>query len=169
MKPVLLGIIVGAHGIRGEVVIKTFTAAAEAIATYGPLADEAGGLHEIIACRPTAKGLVATLKGVGDRSAAERLKGTRLSVPRERLPPADEREYYHADLVGLSAHHPDGRQLGTVIGVQNFGAGDLIEIRLDGSSRSELVPFTDAFVPVVDLGGGRIVVAVSHTTDDREG
>jgi 16S rRNA processing protein RimM len=158
---VLLGRIAGAHGIRGEVLIKTFTAAPEDIGAYGPLSDAAGARSFIVAAaRPTPKGVVARLAGIADRTAAEALKGTELYVDRDRLPAAAEGEFYHADLVGLDAVDPAGRPLGTVIAVHNYGAGDLLEVRLAGSGRTELVPFTDDAVPEVDIAARRAVIAL---------
>lgn len=158
---VLLGRVAGAHGIRGDVTIRTFTADPAAIGAYGPLSDTSGALSlDIRVVRVTEKGVVARIKGIADRSAAERLKGVELYAERARLPAAQAREFYHADLIGLAAVDPQGRAVGEVVAVQNFGAGDLLEIRLAGSAATDLIPFTDAFVPDVDLPGGRVVVAM---------
>jgi 16S rRNA processing protein RimM len=157
-KRILLGRIAGAHGIRGEVLIKTSTARPEDIAAYGPLDDGAGRTLAIEAARVTSKGVVARIAGIGDRSGAEALKGVSLHVDRERLPTPAEGEFYHADLIGLAAVDPDGRPVGEVVAVHNHGAGDLLEVRLAESGRTELVAFTDAFVPEVDLAARRVVV-----------
>ena len=163
---VLLGRIAGAHGIRGDVLIKTFTAAPESIGAYGPLADKSGArTFEIQSVRVTAKGVVARLKGVADRNAAEALKGIELYVERERLPAADEGEFYHADLIGLAAVDGEGRPVGEIVAVHNFGAGDLIEVRLAGSGKTELVPFTDDAVPEVDIAARRAVVVIPQTDE----
>jgi 16S rRNA processing protein RimM len=165
-RRLLLGRIAGAHGIRGEVVIHAYTAAPEAIAAYGPLWDEGGRrTFTIERLRVTAKGVVARLSGIGDRDAAEALKGTQLYVDRCRLPPAAEGEFYHADLVGLAAVDAAGTGIGEVVAVQNYGAGDLLELRLAGSATTELVPFTDAFVPEVDLAAGRVVVVLPRAVE----
>ena len=109
--------------------------------------------------RPAKDMLVARLKGVADRNAAEALKNLRLYVPRERLPaPADD-EFYHADLVGLAATTADGAPFGIVKAVHNFGAGDLLEIEPADGEATVMLPFTEATVPAVDIAGGRIVVA----------
>ena len=159
---ILLGRIAGAHGIRGEVVIHAFTAAPENIGAYGPLSDAAGTLtFKIGKARATSKGVVARLEGVTDRNAAEALKGVELFVERGRLPQAGEQEFYHADLIGLEAVSPDGAAVGRITAVQNYGAGDLLEIRLTGAGATELVPFTEAFVPQVDVAGGRVVVMLT--------
>lgn len=150
------------HGIKGEVRLKSFTAQPLQVARYGPLAAADGRSFEIASARPAAGSsspdmLVVRVKGVADRTAAERLKNLTLSVPFERLPPAEEGEYYHADLIGLSAVTPEGTAVGTVVAVQNFGAGDLLEIAPE-HGETLLVPFTDTAVPEVDVAGGRVVV-----------
>jgi 16S rRNA processing protein RimM len=158
---ILLGRIAGAHGIRGEVLIKTFTAAPENIGAYGPLSDESGTrTFKLKSARATPKGVVARLQGVDDRDGAEALKGIALYIERDRLPEAAEDEFYHADLVGLAAVSPGGKPVGEIVAVQNYGAGDLLEIRLTGSSKTELVPFTDAVVPEVDIATRRVVVVM---------
>ena len=155
---ILLGVIAGAHGIRGEVKLKSFTANPADIASYGALSDEAGGrLFEILAIKPAKDALIARLAGVEDRTAAEALKGTKLFVPRERMPAPDQDDYYHADLIGLDAVDASGNHFGTVLGVENYGAGDLLDIGDD--TASELLPFTKAFVPEIDLAARRIVIA----------
>jgi 16S rRNA processing protein RimM len=150
-----------AHGVKGEVRLRSFTEVPTDVAKYGPLSAADGRMFEIVSVRPAsgpASGmLVARLKGISDRNAAEALTGTRLSVPYERLPPPGAGEYYYADLVGLAAVSPEGDAIGTVIAVANFGAGDLLEI-VPERGESILVPFTDAAVPEVDIAGGRVVV-----------
>ena len=149
--------------------IHTFTDAPESIGAYGPLTDKSGERSFAVeSARITAKGVVARLKGVGDRTAAEALKGVELYVDRTRLPAAAEGEFYHADLIGLAAIDPEGKRIGEIVAVQNFGAGDLLEIRLAGSGKTELVPFTDAIVPEVDIAAGRVVVAFPATSDEEE-
>lgn len=158
---ILLGRILCPHGIRGDVVIETYTAAPRDIAGYGRLESEDGKRHfEIKIVRETPKGLIARIAGVADRTAAEPLKGTSLFVDRARLPEAAEGEFYHADLVGLAVEDGEGRRLGDVVAVANYGAGDLIEVRLEGRRKTELVPFTETFVPHVDIANGRVVVVL---------
>jgi 16S rRNA processing protein RimM len=170
---ILLGRIAGAHGIRGEVVIHAHTAAPEDIGAYGPLSDKRGARSFVIRIvRVTPKGVVARLEGVGDRTAAEALKGVELYVDRDRLPAAAEGEFYHADLIGLTAVDPQGRAIGDIVAVPNYGAGDLLEIRPTGSSKSELIPFTEACVPEIDVVARRVVVvrpAASGDADDASG
>lgn len=167
-EKVLLGVIVGVHGIRGEVALKTFTAEPDGIADYGPLTDQHGVRHEIKGLRITPKGVVARLANVTDRTAAERLRGSELYVDRDRLPPADEDEFYVEDLRGLKAFSPDGAELGEVVSVQNYGAGDLVEVRLIGRRQTELVPFTEAIVPDIDIAGRRLTLVMpTYAPDDR--
>lgn len=155
---VCVGIITGPQGVRGAVRVKSFTAAPEAVAAYGPVEDEAGTRRFELRVVGKAKGVVvATLPGVADRDAAAALKGLRLYVARDALPPPEEDEFYHADLLGLAAELADGTVLGRVRAVHDFGAGDSLEIAPEAGTPL-LVPFTRAAVPVIDLAGGRIVV-----------
>jgi 16S rRNA processing protein RimM len=149
-----------AHGVRGEVRLRSFTQDPMAVASYGPLESEDGTRRFTIeALRPAKDLFVARLEGVADRDAAEKLTNIRLFVSRDRLPPIDEDEtYYHADLVGLAAVTPDGAPLGTVTAILNFGAGDLVEIKPEGGGDALMVPFTDAAVPEIDIKARRIVV-----------
>jgi 16S rRNA processing protein RimM len=148
-----------AHGIRGEVRLRSFTQDPQAVATYGTLESEDGARFLTIeTLRPAKDHFVARFAGVIDRNAAEGLTGLRLYISRDRLPPVEDDEtFYHADLVGLAAVTPDGAPLGTVSAVHNFGAGDIVEIKRD-AGEPLLVPFTDAAVPQVDLKAGRMVV-----------
>jgi 16S rRNA processing protein RimM len=157
---VCLGQIGAAHGVRGEVRLRSFTADPAAIASYGPLETEDGRVFEIQSMRPAKDHFVATLAGIADRDAAQALVNVKLYVPRERLPePKEVDEFYHADLIGLSVVDRAGRQLGTVIAVHNFGAGDLIEVRQVEGAPTQLLPFDAATVPEIDVAAGRMVVA----------
>src|SRR5262245_49425231 len=131
-----------------------------AVKDYGPLMSEDGSASfEIEALRPAKGHLVARLRGVDDRNAAERLAQLRLFVPRERLPPPAADEFYHVDLIGLAAVTADGTEVGTVVALPDFGAGDTLELRPRTGVATIMLPFTDAFVPVVDVAAGRITVA----------
>ena len=166
---ILLADIVSAHGIRGDVVLRTYTADPEAISSYGTLSDESGRrTFEIASARATNKGVVARIKGVATRTDAEALRGTKLYVARSALPAPDDGDYYHTDLIGLAAQAPDGVPIGRIVAVQNFGAGDLLEIQLAGSKDSEFVPFTDACVPTVDIAGGTVVVIMPVMVGEPE-
>lgn len=156
---VLIAQIGAAHGVRGEVRLKAFTEDPLSVRRYGPLESEDGTRRfEIEAVRPAKNMLVARLKGVCDRSAAEALTNIRLFAARERLPKPADGEFYHADLVGLAAETASGEVYGTVKAVHNFGAGDLLEIEPAGGGATMLLPFTDTIVPTIDLAGRRIVV-----------
>jgi 16S rRNA processing protein RimM len=149
-----------AHGIRGEVRLKAFTQDPMAVARYGALEAEDGSrAFEIVSVRPARDMLVARLKGIGDRDAAERLKNLRLYVPRSRLPEPEPGEFYHADLVGLPVTTAAGAAYGTVVAVHNFGAGDLIEIKPVDQRETVMLPFTEAAFPVVDIAARRLVIA----------
>ena len=148
-----------AHGTRGEVRIKSFTANPMAVIGYGVLETEDGtATFEIESLRPAKSHWVAQLGGVRDRNAAERLVNVKLFVPRDRLPAAETDEFYHADLIGLAVVTTDGRALGTVVAIHDFGAGDILELRQEGKRDTVMLPFTSATVPVVDIAGGRIVI-----------
>ncbi len=160
----------GAHGIRGEVKLKSFTADPMAVKDYGMLEREDGGASlEIESVRPAKSHLVARFRGISDRDAAERLTNLKLFVPRERLPPPAADEFYHADLIGLPAMAADGTQVGTVIAVHDFGAGDILELRPQAGGTTILLPFSEACVPGVDIAGGRIIVALPATTPGKRG
>jgi 16S rRNA processing protein RimM len=155
---VCVGVVAGAHGVRGAVRIKSFTADPADVAAYGPLTDESGARRFRLAVVGQSKGVViARIDGVADRNAAEALRGVRLYVERSALPPPEEDEFYHADLVGMAAVQADGAPFGQVVAVHDFGAGDSLEIeRPEGGTI--LLPFSRAAVPVVDVAARRLVV-----------
>ena len=156
---VCLGQIGAPHGVRGEVRLRSFTAEPDAIAAYGPLQLEDGRTIAIESLRPAKDHFVATLSGIHDRDAAAQLANEKLYVPRERLPQlADPEEFYHSDLIGLAVVDRGGQRLGSVVAIHNFGAGDLIELKLDASNKTELLPFDDTNVPHVDIAGGKLVL-----------
>jgi 16S rRNA processing protein RimM len=160
----------GAHGLRGEVKLKSFTADPMALTGYGPLTTEDGSAtFEIEAVRAAKDHLIARFRGVGDRDTAERLANVRLFVARERLPPLAADEFYHADLIGLTAVTADGSEIGTVVAVHDFGAGDIVEVLPAGGGTSMMLPFTAAFVPSVDLANRRIVVAPLESAPESGG
>jgi 16S rRNA processing protein RimM len=154
----LVGRIAAAHGLRGLVKLQCFTALPESIGSYGPLSDAAGKrVFEVTVLNPVKGGVVASIAGVSDRTAAEKLRGVEPYMPRDRLPLPNEGEFYHADLVGLAVELKDGTPFGRVQAVENYGAGDLLAIVRPGG-RPVSLPFTDQVVPVVDIAGGRVVV-----------
>ena len=158
------------HGVRGAVKLWTFTEDPMAVKQYGPLATKDGARKFEVASAREANGhLVATLKGVATREDAERLNGIELYIPRDRLPATDDDEYYHADLIGLSAVTTADQPLGKVIAIHNFGAGDIIEIA-PPQGPTLLLPFTNAVVPTVDLAAGRVVIELPGEIEgDDEG
>jgi 16S rRNA processing protein RimM len=152
---VLLGEIGAAQGLKGEVRLRSFTAVPADIATYGPLEDETDTRTiDLQSVRVTPKALIARIKGVATREQAEALNGTKLYLPRARLPAAETGAWYHADLIGLQAVGGDGAAIGTVVAVHNFGAGDIVEVAPAGGGETLLVSFTEATVPEVDLEAG---------------
>jgi 16S rRNA processing protein RimM len=156
---ICLGQIGAAHGVRGEVRLRSFTADPDAIGRYGPLETEDGRVVQIKSLRAAKDHFVARLKGVSDRDAAEQLTNVKLYVARERLPePREPGEFYHADLIGLAVVDRAGAARGTVVAVHNFGAGDLIEVKPTDGNTTQILPFDEATVPVVDLAARRLVV-----------
>lgn len=169
-NPILLGQIGAAHGIKGEVRIATHTQDPLAIGTYGPLDTDRPGLTITIAkLRLNKNVVVAHIKGISDRTAAEQLNGVNLYLDRSKLPdPADEDDFYHADLLGLEARLESGVVIGAVSAIPNFGAGDLIEIRDSQSGDTYLYPFTKAVVPSIRLAEGYLTIVVPLDVDEGE-
>jgi 16S rRNA processing protein RimM len=167
---ILIGRIGPAHGIRGEVMLQSYASRPAAIASYGPLTDEAATrTFDITSLREAGKGLIARLDGVEDRTSAEALSGTNLYVARERLPPAGENEWYIADLVGLNAVTSGGMTIGSIFAIPNYGAGDLLEIVPAAGGETLLIPFADPFVAEVDPANGYVVVEMPTETADDVG
>lgn len=166
-----VGQIGAAHGIRGEVRVKSYTQPAGALAGYGPLTlvgSRAGPTTLTVErWRDGGTMLVVKFKEVPDRNAAELLNGRKLVVARDQLPPPeDDDDFYYADLVGLAVVDGDGVKLGQVVAVENFGASDLLEIAPpDGPT--VYLPFTKDFVPDVDLDAGRVTIVVPEGLFDR--
>jgi 16S rRNA processing protein RimM len=149
---VALAAIAGAHGIRGEVRLKLFAESPDSLRRARQLS--AGDRLLTLVSLTDAKQPIARFAEIGDRTGAESVRGRLLTVPRSALPPLEPGEYYHADLIGLPCESEEGESLGTVVAVENFGAGDLIEVeRCDG--RRSLVPFRTG---IADLADGRIVL-----------
>ena len=166
--PVCVARIGAAHGVRGAVKLWTFTEDPLAVQSYGPLMTKDGArLFEIANVREAKDHLVATFKGILTREDAEKLNGIELYVPREKLPATDDDEYYHADLIGLTAVNAAEEPLGRVIAIHNFGAGDIIEIA-PPKGATMLLPFTNAVVPAVDIAGGRVVIELPQEIEGEE-
>jgi len=152
-KRVALAAVAGAHGIKGELRLKLFADSVASLKAHKRVY-VGGELREMRELRDANKTAIARLDGVADRTAAEALRGLLIEVDRDALPALGEGEYYHADLVGLACVGIDGETLGTVAGIENFGAGDLIEVLLVDGKRS-LIPFRD---PIAVLGEDRVVM-----------
>ena len=152
-RRIALAAVAGAHGVKGEVRLKLFSESADSLAVHEKLY-LGGAERRLLSVRDGGKTAVARFEGVDDRSAAEALRGSLVEVDRAVLPPLEEGEYYHADLIGLPAVDAGGNRVGKVVAVENYGAGDLLEIELEGGKRS-LIPFKDG---VADLQEGRIVL-----------
>lgn len=166
---VCVGVVTGAHGLRGLLRVRPFTDRPEDVAAYGPVETEDGARRLTLAvANRLGKGLILVhADGVADRTAAEALKGARLFVARTMLPAPEEDEFYHADLIGLAAVAENGEALGRVRAVHDYGAGESLEIALtDGGVAT--VPFTRAAVPQVDLSGRKVVVDAAQLLRPKE-
>ena len=152
-RRIALAAVAGAHGVKGELRLKLFSDSAESLSAHAKL--HIGGVERrLLSIRDGGKMAVARFEGIGDRSAAEALRGSVVEVDRSALPPLDEGEYYHADLIGLPAVDSCGTALGKVVAVENYGAGDLLEIEAADGRRS-LIPFRPG---VADLEDDRVVL-----------
>ncbi len=156
---VQVGEIVGVHGVRGLVRLRSFTEDPMAVAAYGPVEDEAGRRKFVVRLQSAVKGVwIARIEGVETRDAAEALLGVGLYIDRACLPEPGEGEFYHTDLIGLRAERAGGGEdLGVVLAVHDFGAGTMLELKLPEWATA-MVPFTLAAVPLVDLAAGRVVI-----------
>ena len=157
-RRVLMGRVLGAHGIKGAVRVLSYAAVPEDIARYGPLEDKSGGRRFALRVVGQARGdVLAEVEGIGDRDAAAALKGTELYVQRSALPAPAEGEFYWDDLVGLRAELKDGSALGEVVAVHDYGGGPSVEVKR-ATGAPVMVPFTNRVVPVVDLEAGKVVI-----------
>lgn len=168
-NPVLMATVGAAHGIRGEVRVKPWGDDPMTLNDYGSLYSKDGQKLKITSLRPAKTVLVVKFKGINSREAADALKGTDLFIDRSMLPDdTEEDEFYVSDLVGCSAVDLDGTEIGTVVEVPNFGAGDLVEIRLKETGKTTLVEFSHANVPKLDLGKKQITVCLPVEVSERE-
>jgi 16S rRNA processing protein RimM len=166
---VCIGRIAGGHGIKGWVRITSYTEDPRNIGAYGPVSDETGErMFELEVMSMAKAHVLARIPGIGDRNAADALRGVRLFVPRDRLPAPEEDEFYHDDLIGLSAETTEGAALGTILSVQEFGSGPMLEIGKK-RGRTLLVPFTREIVPIIDLAAGRVAIEPVHGLLDPVG
>jgi len=164
---VLVGAFGAPQGVRGEVRVKSFTGEASAIGAYGALTDATRkrvfSFERLRALKDDM--LVVKVRGVDTRDAAAGLTGVEIFARRDQLPPAETDEFYYDDLVGLEAVTREGRRLGRVASLTNYGAGDILEIAPDGGEEALLLPFTKEVVTVVDFDGGRIVIEPPRETE----
>lgn len=152
-RRIALAAVAGAHGIKGEVRLKLFSDSVESLSFHETF-HVGGAERRLLAIRDSGKGAVARFEGIGDRGAAEALRGSLVEVARSALRPLEDGEYYHVDLIGLAAVDPQGKAVGSVVGVENYGAGDLLDVELENCRRS-LIPFKSGIADLVD---GRIVL-----------
>jgi len=152
-KRVALAAVAGAHGVKGELRLKLFADSVESLARHTRL--HVGGRELALKdIKDGGKTAIARFEGVSDRSAAEALRGSLVEIDRDQLPPLEDGEYYHADLVGLPCVDEFGGALGTVVSVENFGAGDLLEVERSTGQRS-LIPFRE---PIAHLAGDKVIL-----------
>lgn len=167
---VCVGVIVAPQGVRGELKLHSYTQNPEDLTAYGPLYNQSGtktfNLH---VKRVQNDVLIATLEGCTDRNAAEVLRGTKLYIPREALPDIEADEFYYEDLLGLKVVRPDLSVVGTVKAIHNFGAGDVLELALLESDKTEMLPFTREIIPTINLKEGFVVVHLPEVLIAKEG
>lgn len=166
---VLVGHVMGAFGVRGEIRLKPYTETPDALLSYKALRDESGVVRLTLDGGRVVKGdLIGRAAQVQTREQAEALRGLKLHVPRDSLPPLDEDEFYLVDLIGIAVRADDGRALGTVRAVQNYGASDLIEVAPAGGGESWYLPFTREAVPEVNIAQGWLVAVPPIETGEGE-
>ena len=167
-RDVLLAAVIGAHGLKGEMKVKTFTETPDGLARYRRLHAKDGRVFTLASVKPSKAGEAAVaFAEVVDRNMAEGLKGLELFVARDAMPVTADNEYYHADLIGLAAIDEADRIIGTVKAIHNYGAGDVIEIAR-GEGDTVMLPFARDFVPMVDVANGRVVIAVPEEVETGE-
>ena len=152
-RRIALAAVAGAHGVKGELRLKLFSDSVESLSRHEKL-HVGGAERRLLAIRESGKTAVARFEGIEDRSAAETLRGALVEIDRSALPPLEEGEYYHADLIGLPAVGRDGKVIGSVVAIENYGAGDLLEIE-DESGKRALIPFRSG---IADLEDEQIVL-----------
>ena len=166
---ILVGRVAGAFGVRGEVRITTFTEDPLSLTRYGALKREDGAeALKVKSARAAKGGVIARVEGVDNKEAADALRGLRLFVPRDALPEPDAEEFYLADLIGLRVESVDGAALGVIASVQNFGAGDMLEIDKGDGSATWYLPFTRDAVPEVRVGEGKVVANPPTEVSERD-
>ena len=168
-KLILVGQVAGGFGVRGEVRVTAFTADPLGLKAYGPLLRADGSVGLTLTTARAAKGaVIGRAKEIETKEQADALRGLKLFVPRERFPAPDEDEVYVADLIGLEARDPDGRVLGRVKAVQNFGASDMLEITPAGGGQTWYLPFTREATPELHIADGWILAVRPAEVGERE-
>jgi 16S rRNA processing protein RimM len=168
-KLILVARIAGAFGVKGEVRISTYTENPLAVLNYRSLIREDGQpALTLVSGRSFNGGIVARAKEIETKEQADKLRGLKLFVDRDTLPPPEEDEFYQADLIGLEVVSPDGTVLGKVKSLQDFGAGELLEIEAGKGRAGWYLPFTLECVPQIDLAAGRLTVVRPPETADRD-
>lgn len=161
-----VGVVSGAHGIKGQVKLRSYTANPDDILAYGALLNKEGTKRfEIRIDGGTKHGLIATFKGVKDRNAAELLKGTELFVDRATLPESDDDEFYYDDLIGLEVRDASGAVLGKVHALHDFGAGDILELTLSSTGKKEMYPFTRQNFPEINVADGFVLAELPEVLE----
>lgn len=157
MSRIALAAVAGAQGLKGEVRLKLFSDSAASLAVHDHVT--VGGIRfRLLSVKAQGKGTIARFEGIDDRNAAEALRGSLVEIERDQLPPLDDGEYYHSDIIGRACIDGDGVAVGMVVAVENYGAGDLLEIESDGGKR-QLIPFRPGIADLIaDLDGNRIVL-----------
>jgi len=168
-KIILVGQVAGGFGVRGEVRVTAFTADPLALTAYGPLlrADGSVGLP-LTAARAVKGAVIGRAKEIGTKEQADALRGLKLFVPRERFPEPDEDEVYVTDLIGLEARDPEGRVLGRIRSVQNFGASDMLEIAPAEGGQTWYLPFTREAAPELHIADGWLLAVRPAEVGERE-
>ncbi len=170
---ICLGKIVAAHGIKGEVKVKSFTSNPKDICAYGKLSDKTGLKFFAPQFVGFSKELLRIkVNGINNRNDAEALVGTELYIERKKLPDLHENTFYQADLIGLKVYEKvkSDTPIGEVVGIYNFGAGDILEIRFHFAKQPEMIPFTDQYVSEINVKEGFILLSQASMTffDDEE-
>lgn len=167
---ICVGIILSAHGVKGEVKVHPYTQNPEDLTAYGPLFNQSGSKEfQLRIKRIQNDAVIATISGCNDRNAAEPLRGTKLYIPRDALPETDEDEFYHEDLLNLKVIRQNGTLVGTIKAIHNFGAGDVLEVTLSGSGKTEMIPFTKAVIPDINLAEGFVTMTPPEELIAKEG
>lgn len=169
-KPIVLGVIAGAHGVRGTVKIKSYTEYSDDLTAYGVLYNAQGDIVDVTIKGHNKDMILADIAGVNSREEAQALHGTELMVPRSALPDtnADAGEYYIEDLVGMAVELEDGTAYGTIKSIQNYGAGDVVELHIFQGNKALLLPFNDECFPRINTKKHSVILALPEYIEVTE-